>query len=152
MDRRADLDLLRPSFRGSLAGLVADLARMSIPLRVFETIRSPDRQEALYQVGRDPSAVGYGRTVTRARAYQSAHQFGLGTDMVFVVDGAWTWDEPETGMWDAYKRLARAAGLETLSFERPHVQAAGFNWRALPRGPQDTAGWLGWLSSTVNIA
>lgn len=146
-ERRTGLELLRPDFRWALDGLLQRLGELKIPLAVFESIRSPGRQDQLYLRGRDPAAQDYGRTVTRAQAYQSAHQFGLGADLVFRRDtGVWTWDEPERGMWDLYARLAKSCGLETLSFERPHIQIAGFDWRKLPTGPRDDAGWLAWLA------
>jgi peptidoglycan L-alanyl-D-glutamate endopeptidase CwlK len=148
VSRRADVALLRPDFRAVYVDLIEECARLGIPLQPFETARSPGRQSELYMRGRDPGAGDYGRTVTRAKAYESAHQFGLGADSVFrLANGVWTWDEPEAGMWDTYTRLARARGLETLSFERPHVQIAGFDWRKLPRGPTDEAGWLAWLAA-----
>lgn len=150
MVRRSDLALLRPAFYAPLTALLRELEAHQIPLAVFETIRSPGRQADLYLRGRDPGASDYGRTVTRAQAYQSAHQYGLGADLVFrLSSGVWTWDEPERGMWDTFTRLAKSAGLETLSFERPHVQIAGFDWRKLDRGPLDDAGWLSWLAQQV---
>jgi hypothetical protein len=131
-----------------LEDLLGELDAHKLPMRVFESIRAPSRQEMLYMRGRDPGAEDFGRTVTKARAYQSAHQFGLAADMVFrMADGTWTWDEPVRGMWDTFTRLAKAAGLETLNFERPHVQISGFDWRGLPRGPMDDGGWLAWLAA-----
>jgi peptidoglycan L-alanyl-D-glutamate endopeptidase CwlK len=145
--RRAELSLLRPDFRTALVGLMERLDEQQIPLAPFETIRSPGRQAELYGRGRNPDAADYGRTVTRAQAYQSAHQYGLGADLVFrLANGVWTWDEPQRGMWDVYTRLAKSCGLETLSFERPHVQIASFDWRHLTPGPMDEAGWLDWLA------
>lgn len=145
-----DLTLLRGEFRTPLAALTDMLARENIPLRVHESIRSPARQAKLYAIGRNPEEVGYGRTVTRAHPYESAHQFGLAVDLVFHVNGKWTWDEPEWGLWDRMAQLARVAGLEVLSFERPHVQMPGFDHdrKGRPRGPAYTDGWLTWLGET----
>lgn len=142
-----DLDLLQPAFRDSVRALQADLVSLKVPLAPYETIRSPARQDALWARGRDPNAFDYGRTVTKSRAWQSAHQFGMGVDFVFrKADGSWTWDEPERGMWVTYRMLARAHGLECLSFEQPHVQPAGFDWRTQVIGPSDEYAWLGWLA------
>lgn len=147
MSRIASLDLLDPTFRARLDRVLVTCAKELPTLHVFETIRPPSRQEELYQRGRDPKAADFGRTVTRARAYQSAHQFGLAVDLVFKDSkGKWTWSEPFKGAWDKLHEIARAEGLEPLSFERPHLQLAGFNWRKLTRGPADDAGWVAWLA------
>ena len=114
-------------------------------LRVFESIRPPSRQNALYAQGRDRAKPDYGRTVTKARAYQSAHQFGLAVDLVFFVRGKWTWEEPFPGAWDRLHAAARGCGLEALSFEKPHLQLVDFDFRRLTPGPKDDAGWLEWL-------
>jgi peptidoglycan L-alanyl-D-glutamate endopeptidase CwlK len=148
-DRITALDLLHPAFIDRLAEVVAGVRREGIPLAIFETARTPERQRALFRQGRDPALPDYGRTVTRAAPYQSAHQFGLGADLVFNVNGKWTWDEPEPGMWDRYGAVLREHGLEPLTFERPHAQVAGFQFRQLEPGPADTAAWEQWLRRRV---
>jgi peptidoglycan L-alanyl-D-glutamate endopeptidase CwlK len=147
--RISSLDLLDHELLDRLGTLMIGLRTEGIPLEVFETARSPARQADLYQIGRDPDVPGYGRTVTRAMPYQSAHQYGLGVDLVFRVAGRWTWEEPQRGMWDRFHTHARQAGLTPLSFEAPHVQLPGFDPAALPKGPGDTAGWLRWLRERV---
>lgn len=142
--RRSDMDLLRPNFRAALERLEDGLEAAGSPLRVFETVRSPARQEELYQRGRDPKADDFGRTVTRARAYQSAHQHGLAADLVGWVDGKWTWDLPDKE-WRLLGTLAKREGLEQLDIEQPHVQLVGFDWKKLARGPYDDAEWEAWL-------
>lgn len=150
--RIATLDELHPQFRRRLERLLGLLRNEGIPLEPFETIRPPSRQEALYARGRDPHADDFGRTVTRARAYQSAHQFGMGADLVFKVDGRWTWDEPESGQWSRLRHLAMECGLESLSFEQPHVQIADFDWRPLVRGPETDEAWFAWLRAGAVVA
>jgi peptidoglycan LD-endopeptidase CwlK len=148
--RISDVTLLKKPFRLRLEALLGMLCHEAIPIIVFESIRSPVRQEALYARGRDPSGVDYGRTVTKARAYESAHQYGLGADLVFHLDGGWTWKEPERGMWDRMVELAEACKLESLApREMPHVQWPGFHAGIRPVGPADTAGWLTWLGETA---
>lgn len=145
MTRIADVALLAPAFRTRLASMLDELSRDLPTLRVYETARAPSRQEALYRRGRDPKAPDFGRTVTRARAYQSAHQYGLAADLVFRIGDEWSWEEPERGAWDRMRLAAARAGLEPLSFERPHVQMIGFSWVGLARGPMDDEGWMRWL-------
>lgn len=146
-DRITRLEWLDRRFLPRLLALMAQLAAAGIPLSVFETARSPMRQSILYERGRDPLGLDYGRTVTRARAYESAHQYGLAVDLVFRVGNAWTWDEPEHGMWARMSAMANAEGLQTLSFERPHVQLPPFSPAHLEHGPMATADWLTWLGA-----
>jgi len=146
--RHTGLALLAPVFRGPLDRVLVRCQRDPdlVLLDVFESIREPSRQNALYERGRDPLAADFGRTVTRAKAYQGAHQYGLAVDLVFHLATGWSWDEPVPGAWERLHGIAREEGLEPLSFEKPHLQLAGFDWRALPKGPEDDAGWLAWLT------
>lgn len=51
------------------------------PFRVFETYRNPIRQNYLY----------HGKPqVTKANAWQSAHQYKVAADFVGYVDGMWS--------------------------------------------------------------
>lgn len=145
MSRIAALEGLDRDFRARLERLLRRTSAVMPTLQVFESLRSPRRQNELFARGRNPSKPDYGRTVTRARAYQSAHQHGLAVDLVFRAGDAWSWDEPFKGAWDELHRMARQEGLEPLSFEKPHLQAAGFDWRQLATGPLDDAGWTRWL-------
>ncbi len=120
-----DLTLLRVPFRERLEDLLGMLAKEAIPLAVYESVRCPIRQSRLYLIGRNPLATGFGRTVTGAEAYESAHQYGLAADLVFRVNGKPKWEEPEWGLWARYGELAKAAGLQTLRKEKPHVQMDG---------------------------
>lgn len=86
--------------------------------------RSPARQSELYAIGRSVP----GKRVTNARAFESAHQFGLAVDVARKkVDGKLSWDPAD------YIFLAGAArehGLEwggNWSFpDLPHVQHLDF--------------------------
>lgn len=144
--RVSTLALLRPDFAERVAKLRARLFGENIPLEVFESVRSPSRQAELYAQGRVEGQPGWGRTVTKAKPYQSAHQYGLAVDFVFKVNDVWTWDEPEPLMWSRFTRYAVECGLQTLSFEKPHVQMDPFSLHALQPGPFDTRGWLEWLA------
>jgi peptidoglycan LD-endopeptidase CwlK len=150
--RLAELELLERETRGRVSWLVVACRAEGIPVEVFETGRSPDRQAELYARGRDPDAVDYGRTVTRAMPWHPAHQYGLAADLVFRVGGRWTWYEPGPDMWTRMHALAEGAGLHVLRDQRgrviemPHVEVAGFNWaHQTVRGPNETEAWLAWL-------
>lgn len=137
MSRVSDVTLLHPACLDRVLDLDSRLEQMGIPMRTYETVRSPWRQAELYARGRAKGSVH--KKVTKAQAWRSRHQFGLAVDKVFFVNGAWTWDEPEAGMWDAYHELARGVNLWPLGFEKPHVELM-WNAEALARGHLP-AGW-----------
>ena len=151
--RIADATLLEPKFRRALEAVLDELHAKQIPLQIYETVRSPSRQNELYARGRDENAADYGRTVTNAKAYQSAHQYGLAADLVFFVDGKWSWEAPPRmkAAWSVYHMIAEGHGLKPLSFEKPHVQIKSFDWHDLDVGPNDLNGWLEYLRARNGV-
>lgn len=139
MSRIAEPHLLHPAMQERSFALSELLAKEGIPLKRYETVRSPWRQALLFARGRTPGA-GTGK-VTKAKAWQSNHQYGLAEDRVFWINGVWTWDEPEPGAWAAYHALARSVDLLPLDFEKPHVELA-WNLGALLKGHYPN-GWEG---------
>lgn len=117
-----DLSLLHPRCVGKFSDLQRRLsdgfARGVTPTRFmpFETYRTPQRQHWLqtHQGG-----------VTKAGAFQSAHNFGLAVDFVPYVNtgtqGVWSWDLSHD--WSFLKAQAEECGLDnSISWDRPHVQ------------------------------
>lgn len=93
--------------------------------KVFETYRSPARQEYLFH--QRPK-------ITNARAWASPHNYGLAFDVVgFVPRGAqWTWDSRLP--WGQITVLALSVGLEGIGEWDPgHVQHPG--WKQLRDAP-----------------
>lgn len=72
------LDKLYPPFRKRIEALIEECARQGITLKVRETYRSPERQQAIYD-----SAKGSG---TNAEAFKSWHQYGLAADLAPTID------------------------------------------------------------------
>lgn len=150
MSRNADLAPLHAEFRVRLEEVLERLYKEKIPLQVYETLRTPHRQALLYARGRS----GLGNVVTKSRAWRSFHQYGLAADMVFLDgNGRWSWAEPGPGMWDRYHAIAKDAGLEVLSFERPHVQ---LRWEVgdLIRGIYPSGGGHAveeWLTTSADL-
>lgn len=126
-----DTSLLHPKFRRVAERLDKRLmeahqtGKTKTVFKIFETFRSPSRQKDLIAKG-----------VTKAGPYQSAHQFGLAVDFVAVIDAAeanalselrgerrfpgWSWDPSHD--WDYLTKEAKALGLVTIDWDRPHVQ------------------------------
>lgn len=93
--RVASLDLLEPTFRASVQGILADAAAHGVALFVFETYRSTTRQAQLFAEGATKlSKVG-------------VHHYGLAADIVFLRGGEPSWK----GDFSFLGQLARAHRL-----------------------------------------
>lgn len=101
---------------------------LQVQLSPFETYRSPERQSQLYQIGRTMP----GKIVTKAKPWQSAHQFGLAVDFVPRVRKltksasslAWDWDAASDRDWSILASLAVECGLSCpVVWDLPHVEA-----------------------------
>lgn len=151
MPRNADPRILHAVFQPRLSDLLARCTDNELPMGLYEGARSPVRQVELYARGRVAGAPDFGKTVTRAKAWSSFHQFGLAADVVFHVNGRWTWDEPKIGAWDLFTRIAADCGLRTLSFERPHVEMpvmiSALQTGHFPAGGGDA--WMEWLETEI---
>jgi len=143
--RDDDLDHLHPTVRQRVKAVLAALDNEGIPLRVFEAFRSPQRQQYLWEQGRTRP----GGIVTKARPWQSMHQYGLAADFVLYEDGAWSWDSagPKARWWDRLAQLGRQNGLEPLSWERPHLQLAGTTLDDLRTGHYPSGGDQSWMDN-----
>ncbi len=109
-----ETSLLYPRFAEKVALALAECASLGYRIEVFEAFRSPERQEYLYEQGRTrPGAV-----VTKARAWQSAHQLGLAVDIAAKDEHGWTWNFPV----DKVSAIFIKHGLQPLAMEHVHFQ------------------------------
>lgn len=115
-----DWDLLHPTARSAFyrlydrLGAAYEAGETPTLFRPFEGYRTPQRQQALFDQKR-----------TKARPFQSAHQYGLAVDFVPWFDGHWSWDLSHD--WDYLRRCATALGLDnSIEWDRPHVEARSF--------------------------
>lgn len=110
------VDRLHPIGRAAFIMLAATLrkdfddGRCQHDFRIFETYRSPARQEYVKRQGN-----------SKAEAFRSAHQFGLAVDFVpYEVGRGFHW--PSDG-WDHLRRRAHEAGfLNDIPWDRAHVE------------------------------
>lgn len=117
---------LHPEVRGQFGALTEALVwayqtdRTQFRFEPFEGFRTADRQNHLLTKG-----------TTKARAWQSAHQFGFAVDYVPRVlrgigDNArwqWHWPKVEHNDWKVLAELAAEAGLSApISWDKPHVE------------------------------
>lgn len=120
--RIASLYHLAPQFRVAVERILADMKAAGWKCRVFESVRTNERQQYLYGFGRDYDD-GRG-PVTKARtALGGWHFYGLAVDI--VEDDATPWVAPQA-FWQALGRAAERHGCkwggrwETVDL--PHVQ------------------------------
>jgi len=73
--------------------------------------RTPDEQERLYRKG-----------ITRARAWESAHNYGLAVDMAWISNktGKISYNTP--GFWPWLHEQAKPLGLVSLAGDATHLQ------------------------------
>lgn len=118
---RRDMDGLDPALRTRLERVVDRMEQeYGYTVEVVETLRTQERQDALYAQGRTAS----GPVVTWTR--QSKHLHGAAADV--VIDGGWT----NAAGFERLARVAREEGLRTLWPRDPgHIELPN---AAMPAG------------------
>lgn len=113
---------LHPAARDAFTELAIDLQAQfekgttKTSFRLFEGYRSPIRQNYLFN--QEPK-------VTHARAWESAHNFGLACDFVayIYVGGQWQWSWDDAEDWPFLKKRAEIFGLTVpITWDRGHVE------------------------------
>lgn len=127
--------MLHPVMRGSVIELQKKLKEAKLQFELFEGWRSPIRQEALY--ASNPR-------VTNARAWRSAHQYGLAADFVWRDGKFWSWDDEHP--WHELKKIATSLRLDVpITWDRGHIQHPLWKrWKAaadVPLGLTPAADW-----------
>lgn len=127
---------LAPKFRAAVEAIVADMHAAGFKVRVFETLRTNERQEFLHGFGR---LYDDGRgPVTKAKTAEHGwHFFGLAADL--VEDDGTPWLAPQA-FWQA---LGAAAELHDCTWggrwtivDLPHVQFGTLRTSPSPRAMQ----------------
>ena len=98
-----DPELLNPRFLAKVTRALHEAEALGYPVRVFEGYRSALRQDWLFDQGRG----SVGTIVTKAKGWQSTHQYGLAVDIAFYINGRWTWD----GAFDKVAAIFQPCGL-----------------------------------------
>ena len=124
MTPNRDTALLHHKARVSAEFLLQDLSRRyeagqtKFRFELFEGFRSPQRQIDVLAAGR-----------SKARPWQSAHQYGLAIDVVpravrrddGSVKEGWTWTEGTS--WSLLHLVAREFGWRpSISWDKPHLE------------------------------
>jgi len=120
--RQDSLDGLAPKFRTALEAIIRDVEAEGWQVRVFETIRTNERQEYLYGFGREYDD-GRGPVTRSPTATKSWHIYGLAADL--VQDDATPWVAPQA-FWQAIGKAAEKNGCTWGGtwdiLDLPHVQ------------------------------
>jgi hypothetical protein len=95
VERVSDAALLEPTTRQLVQGILAAARQMGIELMLYETYRSPQRQQELFNQG-----------ATKLRNV-GVHHYGLACDIVKVVAGEPSWK----GDFSFLGQLAQSSGL-----------------------------------------
>jgi hypothetical protein len=110
-----DMCLVYPRFASLVQTALSECVAAGFKIEVFEAFRGPERQNYLYEAGRTRP----GPIVTKATAWQSAHQLGLAVDIAAKNGNGWTWDFPVDKVGTIFTRH----GLQSLApYERCHFQ------------------------------
>lgn len=125
-----NLDDLRPEIRPLVDAFLASGLGAGIDILVTCTLRTNEEQSDLYAQGRTAP----GPIVTKAKAGQSAHNYGLAVDVVPIVNGKPDWMGTHP-IWEQVGKLGQDAGLEWAGAPSyPFQELAHFqypNWKEL---------------------
>ena len=110
-----DINALIPEFKSIVEDVILFLRNFNIPMEIFETLRTKERQRILYDKE-------YSKTLN------SKHIIGEAADFVVKVDGKWSWDYKKYKiLYEIYGSIAKHFGAEYggdwKSFkDYPHIQ------------------------------
>ena len=116
-----DLLLLSPWFKQRLDIGLKMLADLGFKMAVFEGYRSPQRSDYLYEQGRTRE----GKIVTKAKAWQSWHNFSCAVDILWFDGTSWDWKQTKDYAKPVavMKSLGFTAGADWSDY--PHFQIDG---------------------------
>jgi hypothetical protein len=129
------IESLAPAFQRQVRGWVTEMVNSKIPPLIYCGRRTMEEQTALYSLGRSAP----GKVVTKARAGESYHNYGLAFDWVplkispknpdlYVAD----WED-ETA-FRLGEHVGQSFELAAISWETGHLQSSQYaSWRDIPR-------------------
>lgn len=98
---------------------------------MFEGFRTYERSDYLYSLGRTLPGI----IVTNAKGGYSRHNFALAGDLVFFINGRWSWDYrlPWDRLGEIGKEVDLVWGGDWKSKDYPHFQFTAGISRTLSR-------------------
>lgn len=125
---------LHPAIREKAIKHIELAEQAGISLRITDALRTFERQQELYNIGRDEKGniIAPGKIVTKARPGTSMHQYALAYDVVPVENGKLNWNSK---MWNIIGSLGERVGLEWGGrwkfIDKPHFQISGYSVKNL---------------------
>lgn len=126
-----DFSKLHPRMQLKMLQLIMEAEKQGLKVKVTETFRTKEEQDALYAQGRTVA----GNIVTNARGidYSSCHQWGIAADVI-RNDGRAAYDNSD-GFFDKVGKIGQSIGLEwggswTSPVDKPHYQLP--DWGSTP--------------------
>lgn len=121
--RLSSLNLTYSPMSGVLLSGLNLAKKAGYPLAIFESFRTPQRQDQLYAQGRTAP----GKIVTQATGWKSWHQYGVAVDIALLDDGRWSWDFDPKAMSKFFDLDKLIWGGTFKSPDGPH-----YEWRNKP--------------------
>jgi len=116
---------LHPLVADALSSTINEAKARGLRVALFCGLRKPETQDALYAQGRTVE----GKIVTKAKAWESWHNYGLAVDIVFKdKKGNWSWANGNDwkGLGTVGKMFTFEWGGDWKNFpDRPHFQKTG---------------------------
>lgn len=119
-----DLNLVSPYFRSRIEKAIKILWDANHNLFIFEAYRAPNRSDYLYEQGR----AAPGKIVTKAKAWQSFHNYGLACDLWPKVNNRWVFQYDYKPVAEIMRKLGFKCGIDFG--DNPHFQLdGGLSWQ-----------------------
>lgn len=120
---------LHPKFRQLAQNFIEDAEnQLGITLRIVQGLRTFAQQQAIYNQGRTTP----GEIVTKAKAGQSYHNYGIAIDVVPLIDGKMDWEYSFEKLVPFAANYGITWGGNFPSPDRDHFENKfGHNWRDL---------------------
>lgn len=132
--RITELDDLAPKFRVAVENILRDMGERGHKCKVFESLRTNERQRWLYGFGREYDD-GRGDVTGAMTARGGWHYYGLAVDI--VEDDSTPWRASQL-FWSDLGRIAEIHGCKWggrwKRLDLPHVQ-----WGTLRKSPSEKA-------------
>ncbi len=97
---------LYPPFDAKIDALLLAAHEKGLNVGLFQGYRSFEEQAILYSKGRSRP----GKIITNAKPGQSLHNYGIAADIVFRVNGEWSWVLKHP--WEKLGKLGKELGLK----------------------------------------
>ena len=129
------IESLDPAFQRQVRGWVTEMVNSKIPPLIYCGRRTMEEQAALYSLGRSAP----GRIVTKAKAGESYHNYGLAFDWVPLKPSPkdptlLTIDWEDDTAFRIGEHIGLSFELAAISWETGHLQAGEYlSWRDIPR-------------------